>query len=113
MYRGERRDLTLRSKRGALRCSHFIPSGARSADGRLPCVVYCHCNSGSRRDAEEAVYLLLPMGVTVFAFDFTARRVFRSLLLCCRRPAAALPPPCARPPIAAPPRPAPLAANAC
>ena len=36
-------------------CSHFIPLDAKGKDGRLPCVIYCHCNSGSRRDAEEAV----------------------------------------------------------
>ena len=41
-----------------------------SPDGRLPCVVYCHCNSGSRRDAEEVLYHLLPRGMTVFALDF-------------------------------------------
>lgn len=27
---------------------------------QMPCVVYCHCNSGSRRDAEEALLTLLP-----------------------------------------------------
>jgi hypothetical protein len=54
-----------------LQCSHYFPLDARSADGKLPVVVYCHCNSGSRRDAEEAVYHLLPCGVGVVAFDFT------------------------------------------
>ena len=39
-------------------------------DGVLPCVVYCHCNSGSRRDAEEALHLLLPHNITVFYLDF-------------------------------------------
>jgi len=52
-------------------CSHYLPLDARSQDGQLPVVVYCHCNSGSRRDAEEAVYHLLPCGVGVVAFDFT------------------------------------------
>ncbi len=42
------------NKRGLkLQCSHFIPTGVNGKDGRLPCVIYCHCNSGSRRDAEE------------------------------------------------------------
>ena len=36
----------------------------------LPIVVYCHCNSGSRRDAEEALYVLLPQGISVFCLDF-------------------------------------------
>lgn len=41
-----------------------------SADGKLPCVVFCHCNSGSRRDAEEAVKELVPRNITVFCMDF-------------------------------------------
>lgn len=42
-------------------------------------MVYCHCNSGSRRDAEEVLYHLLPKGITVFAFDFA---VGAAALLC-------------------------------
>ncbi|KDD74697.1 hypothetical protein H632_c1127p1, partial [Helicosporidium sp. ATCC 50920] len=41
----------------------------RSRDGRLPAVIYCHCNSGSRRDAEEILWHLLPRQVTVLALD--------------------------------------------
>lgn len=59
------------NKRGLkLQCSHFIPEGVEGRDGRLPCVIYCHCNSGSRRDAEEALCILIPLGVSVFALDF-------------------------------------------
>jgi hypothetical protein len=54
-----------------LQCSHYLPLDAKSQDGKLPVVIYCHCNSGSRRDAEEALYHLLPCGVGVVAFDFT------------------------------------------
>ena len=54
-----------------LQCSHFRPRGFGST--RLPCVVYCHCNSGSRRDAEEALYVLLPHNITVFCLDFAVR----------------------------------------
>ncbi len=43
-------------------------------------VIYCHCNSGSRRDAEEALHVLLPHGITVFTLDFAVRRPFWSLL---------------------------------
>lgn len=72
VYPGVREDLVLCNKRGQkMQCSHFFPSGVTGKDDKLPCVIYCHCNSGSRRDAEEAVYLLLPMGVSVFCFDFT------------------------------------------
>lgn len=38
-----------------------------------PCVIYAHCNSGSRRDAEEALYVLLPHNITVFCLDFAVR----------------------------------------
>ncbi len=53
-----------------LQCSHYLPLSVQGKDGKLPCVVYCHCNSGSRRDAEEAVFHLLPSGIGVLAFDF-------------------------------------------
>eukprot|EP00878_Enallax_costatus_P025797 GHUV01027627.1.p1 GENE.GHUV01027627.1~~GHUV01027627.1.p1 ORF type:complete len:146 (+),score=29.50 GHUV01027627.1:841-1278(+) len=54
-----------------MKCSHYLPLDSKTKDGTLPAVVYCHCNSGSRRDAEEAVWHLLPCGVGVVAFDFT------------------------------------------
>ena len=42
---------------------------------RRPCCLYAHCNSGSRRDAEEALYVLLPHNVTVFCLDFAVRHL--------------------------------------
>eukprot|EP00890_Picochlorum_soloecismus_P001336 jgi/Picsp_1/2202/NSC_05666-R1_esterase lipase domain-containing protein len=66
-----REDVELKNSRGQrLVCSHYRPCVVRSKDGRLPCVIYCHTNSGSRRDAEEIVFSLLPHGCTVFALDF-------------------------------------------
>jgi hypothetical protein len=58
-----------------LQCSHWAPVSTergriKGRDGKLPVVVYLHCNSGSRRDAEEAVGHLLPMGIGVVACDF-------------------------------------------
>lgn len=54
-----------------IKCSHLVPKyPPQTRDGKLPCVVYCHCNSGSRRDSEEALHLLLPQNITVFALDF-------------------------------------------
>ena len=54
-----------------IKCSHLVPKyPPESKEGKLPCVVYCHCNSGSRRDSEEALHLLLPQNITVFALDF-------------------------------------------
>lgn len=41
--------------------------------GSLPISPCCAGNSGSRRDAEEVLYHLLPKGITVFAFDFAVR----------------------------------------
>ncbi|KAF6254056.1 Alpha/Beta hydrolase protein [Scenedesmus sp. NREL 46B-D3] len=65
-------DYELRNKAGQqIMVSHYLPINARTRDDKLPVVVYCHCNSGSRRDAEEAVWHLLPCGVGVVAFDFT------------------------------------------
>ena len=61
------------NKRGqALQCSHYTPLVNRGKDGKLPCVVYCHCNSGSKRDGDEAViHIAAPLGISVFAFDFS------------------------------------------
>ena len=55
-----------------LHCSHYKPFDTTAEHGR-PIVIYCHCNSGSRRDAEEAFYILLPRDVTVFCLDFAVR----------------------------------------
>ncbi|WIA34398.1 hypothetical protein OEZ86_012734 [Tetradesmus obliquus] len=65
-------DYELKSKLGQqIMVSHYLPMNTKTRDDKLPVVVYCHCNSGSRRDAEEAVWHLLPCGVGVVAFDFT------------------------------------------
>ena len=50
-----------------LRCSLYEPE-IRGADPS-PCVIYLHGNSGSRCDAVDAVRLLLPAGISVFALD--------------------------------------------
>ncbi|TVU08143.1 hypothetical protein EJB05_41532 [Eragrostis curvula] len=36
----------------------------------LPCVIYCHGNSGCRADANEAAVILLPSNITLFTLDF-------------------------------------------
>ena len=61
-----------------LQCSHFLGRETQPKQAP-PIVVYCHCNSGSRRDAEEAVYALLPSGITVFAFDFAVRQAITAI----------------------------------
>ncbi|XP_041992652.1 uncharacterized protein LOC121743416 isoform X1 [Salvia splendens] len=66
-----REDVELSNERGhTLKCSHYAPS--QVPDGSpLPCVIYCHGNSGCRADANEAAVVLLPSNITVFTLDFS------------------------------------------
>lgn len=67
----KRQDLELKNKRGhTLRCSHYVPSPFPEGTP-LPCVIYCHGNSGCRADANEAAVILLPSNITVFTLDFS------------------------------------------
>ncbi|KAI4371195.1 hypothetical protein MLD38_019460 [Melastoma candidum] len=67
----KRLDLELMNKRGhCLKCSHYVPSSFHEGNP-LPCVIYCHGNSGCRADANEAVIVLLPSNITVFTLDFS------------------------------------------
>ncbi|XP_039686249.1 uncharacterized protein [Medicago truncatula] len=67
----QRKDVEIKNDRGdVLQCSHYMP--IVSPDGKpLPCVIYCHGNSGCRVDASEAAMVLLPSNITVFALDFS------------------------------------------
>ncbi len=77
LTRGLRLCFTQKNAAGQrLECSHFQPAEVAEGHKPLPVVVYCHCNSGSRRDAEEAVLVLLPHHVSVFALDFAVRLRF-------------------------------------
>ncbi|WVZ10814.1 hypothetical protein V8G54_015344 [Vigna mungo] len=63
--------LMLKNARGyTLKCSHYLPSPFPE-DTSLPCVIYCHGNSGCRADANEAAVILLPSNITVFTLDFS------------------------------------------
>jgi pimeloyl-ACP methyl ester carboxylesterase len=63
-----RRDVDIEGADGlTLKCSHYEPEVR--GDDPLPCVIYLHGNSGSRCDATEAIRLLLPARITVFAVD--------------------------------------------
>ncbi|KAK7331199.1 hypothetical protein VNO77_25417 [Canavalia gladiata] len=67
----QRQDLELKNSRGyTLQCSHYLPSPFPE-DISLPCVIYCHGNSGCRADANEAAVILLPSNITVFTLDFS------------------------------------------
>ncbi|CAH9122248.1 unnamed protein product [Cuscuta epithymum] len=67
----QRKDLEVKNSRGdALKCSHYMP--ITGPEGKpLPCVIYCHGNSGCRADASEAAIILLPSNITVFTLDFS------------------------------------------
>ncbi|XP_057956728.1 uncharacterized protein LOC131150160 isoform X2 [Malania oleifera] len=67
----QRKDLEVKNSRGdVLQCSHYVP--IVNPDGKaLPCVIYCHGNSGCRADASEAAIILLPSNITVFSLDFS------------------------------------------
>ncbi|XP_026661862.1 uncharacterized protein LOC103710654 isoform X2 [Phoenix dactylifera] len=67
----KRLDLELTNARGhTLQCSHYVPSDIPE-NSTLPCVIYCHGNSGCRADANEAAVILLPSNITVFTLDFS------------------------------------------
>lgn len=67
----KREDLELINERGhTLQCTHYVPSQFPE-DAPLPCVIYCHGNSGCRADANEAAAILLPSNITVFTLDFS------------------------------------------
>ncbi|CAN4089946.1 unnamed protein product [Withania somnifera] len=67
----KREDFELKNERGhTLQCSHYTPLSF--PDGApLPCVIYCHGNSGCRADANEAAVILLSSNITVLTLDFS------------------------------------------
>lgn len=66
-----RKDLQVVNSRGhVLQCSHYMPQNPPKNEA-LPCVIYCHGNSGCRADANEAAIILLPCNITVFTLDFS------------------------------------------
>ncbi|XP_044499634.1 uncharacterized protein LOC123221032 [Mangifera indica] len=74
MLRGkwyQRKDVEVKNGRGeVLQCSHYVPI-VSPEEKPLPCVIYCHGNSGCRADASEAAIILLPSNITVFTLDFS------------------------------------------
>ncbi|XP_062229219.1 uncharacterized protein LOC133927011 [Phragmites australis] len=66
----KRLDLELTNERSQnLKCSHYVPA-VIPENTALPCVIYCHGNSGCRADANEAAVILLPSNITLFTLDF-------------------------------------------
>lgn len=67
----KRTDFTLINQRNLkLYCSLWEPYDEEREYDRLPCVVYLHGNSSSRAEALSEVKYLLPMNITILAFDF-------------------------------------------
>ncbi|KAF9673322.1 hypothetical protein SADUNF_Sadunf10G0012000 [Salix dunnii] len=67
----QRKDVEVQNGRGdALQCSHYMPI-VSPQEKPLPCVIYCHGNSGCRVDGSEAAIILLPSNITVFTLDFS------------------------------------------
>jgi len=65
----ERKDFTLLNERGmTLQCSMWVREEREAA---VPCVVYLHGNSGCRRDALGVAHVVLPLGLSLCAFDFS------------------------------------------
>ena len=52
-------------------CSFWEPFDEEREYVRLPCVIYLHGNSSSRCEALAEIKYLLPLNITVFAFDFS------------------------------------------
>ncbi|XP_034225398.1 uncharacterized protein LOC117635153 isoform X2 [Prunus dulcis] len=67
----QRKDVEVKNSRSdVLKCSHYMPI-VSPEEKPLPCVIYCHGNSGCRADASEAAIILLPSNITVFTLDFS------------------------------------------
>ncbi len=67
----KRTDFTIQNKRNLkLSCSWWEPFDEEREYKRLPCVIYLHGNSSSKAEASSEAKLLLPMNVSLFAFDF-------------------------------------------
>ena len=68
----KRTDFSITNKRGLkLMCSFWEPLDEERDYVRLPCVIYLHGNSSSRCEAVSEIKYLLPLNITVFAFDFS------------------------------------------
>ena len=66
----QRHDFQLTNPRNLkICCSHWEPK--ERVNPVLPCVIYMHGNSSSRLECLPQLSMLLSMGITVLAFDFS------------------------------------------
>ena len=69
----KRSDFSLVNSRNIrIMCSFWEPYDEEREYARLPCVIYLHGNSSSRCEVIPNLKYLLPLNITVLAFDFTA-----------------------------------------
>ncbi|EGR34508.1 hypothetical protein IMG5_009170 [Ichthyophthirius multifiliis] len=65
----KRHDFDIKNKKNqTLKCSFYMFNDSQIA---FPCVIYLHCNSGSRLEGQMYVEQLLEKGMQVFLFDFS------------------------------------------
>ncbi|KAJ6912042.1 hypothetical protein NC652_022351 [Populus alba x Populus x berolinensis] len=76
----QRKDVKVQNSRGdVLQCSHYMPI-VNPQEKPLPCVIYCHGNSGCRVDASEAAIVLLPSNITVLTLDFSGSGISEEIM---------------------------------
>lgn len=67
-----RTDASLQNDRGMkLECSHWEPIPEDRPSKQMPCVIFLHGNCSSRIEGMDLLVHLLPLGITVFCFDFS------------------------------------------
>ncbi|EGR29880.1 hypothetical protein IMG5_146530 [Ichthyophthirius multifiliis] len=76
-YKSKREDIIILNKKGQkLQCSLFYPLLLSQSNDDFPlkkinCVIYCHCNSGSRLEPLRFLPQLISKGLALFCFDFS------------------------------------------
>ena len=67
-----RTDFELRNNRDMkIMCSHWEPQPSHRKSKVLPCVIYMHGNASGRVEAIHCLSMVLSLGITLLAFDFT------------------------------------------
>jgi pimeloyl-ACP methyl ester carboxylesterase len=67
----QRKDFSVLNTRGQLlECSHWEPAPSARPAASLPCLIYLHGSSASRLEVLDYLSLILPLNITVLAFDF-------------------------------------------
>lgn len=55
-----------------MKCSHYELYNIKTKSVQSsPCIIYLHCNTGSRLEAQYCLDILIPLGISLFCFDFS------------------------------------------